>query len=130
MQQPSRRTVVRAAVVAAGAFALRGSGSAEALTPRAAPTRLRRGVFRPHVGTSFVLRAGRTTQRAVLVGIEDHPRQLGHDSRFSLEFRVVGRGRPAEGVYTVSHPKLRAFDLYVVPVGAPAAGALEAVVNV
>lgn len=132
MHQGSRRAFLRGAVLATAVIAVPGTaGAADALSLRAGPTRLRRGVFLPHVGTSFVLTAADGTRvRAVLLEVDDLMRSRGHETRFGLTFRVVGRARPGDGTYVVRHPRLRAFDLYAGAVGPAAAGVLEAVVNV
>lgn len=126
----SRRAFLRGAVLTAAAVTLPGaSGAATALSVVASPTRLRRSVFVPHVGTSFVLTGGGDTHRAVLTEVSDSTRAKGHATRFGLTFELVGRARPADGTYTVSHPALRPFELYVGAIGPRAAGLLEAVVG-
>lgn len=126
---PSRRTVLRGAVVAAAAAALPTAlpRAAGALTARLGPTLLRRGVFRPHVGTSFLLTSGSESTLATLVAVGDD--RIPGETRFSLLFEMADGARPADGIFAVSHPLLRAVDLYVGAVGDPAAGRYEAVVN-
>ncbi|HEX8003638.1 MAG TPA: hypothetical protein VF519_13180 [Mycobacteriales bacterium] len=131
MHDTSRRTLLRAAVFGAVTVAVPGvaAGRASALSVASSPTRLRRRVFVPHVGTSFLLTSGRATYRAILTEVSDSTRAAGHDRRFGLTFRIAGAARPADGTYAVTHPHLRAFDLYVGAVGKPERGLYEAVVN-
>lgn len=128
MEQPSRRTLLRGAVLAAAAVSLPLglAGSASGLAAGLGATRLRRGVFLPHVGTSFLLTLGAAGHLAELVAVSDPGRPA--ETRFSLVFRVTG-ARPADGIYSVSHPRLKAFDLYVGAIGDPALGLYEAVVD-
>ncbi|MDT4922678.1 MAG: hypothetical protein QOG01_391 [Pseudonocardiales bacterium] len=128
MDQPSRRAVLRLAVVGAAgaAFPVVLAQPAGALS-RLGPTRLRREVFRPHVGSTFRLGLGLRAPALRLVRIDDlGPRDHGAATRFSLVFETGSR--PAAGTYTVRHRWLRPFRLYVGPSGGTP-GRYEAVVN-
>ncbi|HEU0130074.1 MAG TPA: hypothetical protein VFQ85_03680 [Mycobacteriales bacterium] len=127
--QPSRRSVLRAAVMLAAAAStpLLGAQRAFSLAPGEGGA-LRRSAFRPHVGSSFALAASGVTYRAKLVKVADvRTAARGHEKKFRLMFDVRGSG-PGAGTYRFSHPSYGAVDLFVSPVGAEA-GAYEAVVD-
>lgn len=129
MDQPSRRSVLRAAVLATAAIAVPGLASRQAagVSAGATPTRLRRREFTPLVGTTFLLGAGPAQVAARLRSVGDLSRRTaGNDGRFSLLFEIPAA--PAEGIYAMRHAVLRTFDLFVTPV-AGRAGLYEAVVN-
>lgn len=128
MEQPSRRSVLRLAVVAAASAAVpvAFAGPAGGAVMPARRTALRRSVFRPHVGSAFRLVRNGRTYRARLAGIGDLTRSAGSDRLFSLAFDVAG-GPPA-GTYRLHHARLAAFDLYLGPVGQRATS-YEAVVS-
>lgn len=130
MEQPSRRAILRAAVVVAASVAAPAAlvSPAAAAPRRFVRTQLRRRVFRPHVGTPFRLSAGDRAYRAVLTAVVDDPTRPA-ETRFSLRFAMAGGARPADGVYRVTHPSLRPFALYVGAIGQRDDGAYEAVVN-
>lgn len=130
MEQPSRRAVLRAAVLASAVVAVPGvmASGASGASLATFPTRLRRSVFTPQVGTTFLLVQGRRTYPAVLVAVGDvTARDRGHESRFSLLFRVPDM--PPEGIYAVSNARLREADLFVASVGPRSGMVYEAVVN-
>ncbi|HVF06433.1 MAG TPA: hypothetical protein VNA20_16450 [Frankiaceae bacterium] len=134
MEQPSRRAVLRAAVVGATTVAVPmllaapASAAPAKRRPPARPTRLRRRVFKPLAGSTFTLSAGTARHRAVLAAVVDDNGKVD-ERRFSLLFTVVGSARPVDGIYTVSHPNLRSFPLYVGSISRRADGWYEAVVN-
>jgi hypothetical protein len=119
MAKLSRRSVLRAGVVAAAAavpLAVSESGIA-AVAGGSMASGLRRATFRPHLRSSFTFVGGGTSYQAKLVDVGDvkaAPR--GHDARFRLLFRVTG-ARPAEGTYRVFHGRVAATDLFLAPVG-------------
>jgi hypothetical protein len=128
MDQPTRRSVLRLAVVAAvsAAVPVGLAGPAGAAVSPVRRTALRRGVFAPHVGSTFRLTRDGRTFRARLAGIADLTQAAGSDRRFSLAFDVAGA--PPAGIYRVRHARLAAFDLYLGPVGRKSSS-YEAVVS-
>jgi hypothetical protein len=114
----SRRTLLRAGVTVAASIAVPVLAAPAHGLAAVAPVRLRRREFRPHVGSRFVLVAGERTYGAKLVKIGDHDLARGHDARFTLLFDVPGAPLP-EGIYTLRHARLKAFDLFIAPVGSP-----------
>lgn len=134
MEQPSRRAVLRAAVLGATTVAVPvlladpAAAVPARRRPAARPTQLRRRVFAPLAGSTFTLALGTARHRAVLADVVD---DLGtvNERRFSLLFTIVGSARPVDGIYTVSHPSLRSFSLYVGSISRRADGWYEAVVN-
>lgn len=128
MEQPSRRSVLRLAVVAAASVAapVAFAGPAGAAVSPLRRTALRRSVFRPQVGSAFRLAGNGRTYSARLTGISDLARSAGSDRKFSLDFDVAGS--PPSGIYRVHHARLATFDLYLGPVGRRATS-YEAVVS-
>lgn len=122
----SRRTLLRGGIVTAAVASMPVSlsGSADGLVPSARPMRLRRRTFTPHVGETFRLSDGEHSFNATLVEVGDHSRQHGSDTRFTLTFRGGGG---EQGSYTLVHPMIKPFSLFLVPVGLKP-GLFEAVV--
>lgn len=128
MEQPSRRAVLRAAALASAVVAVPSVMASGAFgAPIAmAPTRLRRSVFTPQVGTRFLLVQGRRSFPALLTAVADVTAR-GDDRRFSLMFDIPDM--PPEGIYAVSNARLREVNLFVAPVGPRSGSVYEAVVN-
>lgn len=128
MAHPSRRSVLRTALVlAATSTPLVGAQRAFSFVAGQGGA-LRRSAFRPHVGATFLFGAGGVAYRAKLVKVADiRTAARGDDRAFRLLFRVRGDG-PGAGTYRFSHPRYGAVDLFVSPVGAKA-GVYEAVVH-
>jgi hypothetical protein len=119
MANPSRRSVLRAGVIAAAVAApLAASENVLAAVAGGMSSGLRRSTFVPHVKSSFALVGGGTKHKATLVKVGDLvAAPSGHEAKFRLLFRVKG-ARPAEGVYRLRHSHVAAMDLFVAPVGA------------
>ncbi|HWL35617.1 MAG TPA: hypothetical protein VNQ77_05435 [Frankiaceae bacterium] len=128
MAHPSRRSVLRTALVlAATSTPLVGAQRAFSFVAGQGGA-LRRAAFRPHVGATFSFASGGVTYRAKLVKVADlRNAARGDDRKFRLMFRVRGNG-PGQGTYRFSSPRYGAVDLFVSPVGAHA-GFYEAVVD-
>ena len=128
MAHPSRRSVLRTALVlAATSTPLVGAQRAVSFVAGQGGA-LRRTAFRPHVGATFRFASGGVTYRAKLVKVGDlRAAKRGHDSKFSLLFTVKGAG-PGAGTYRFAHPRYGTVELFVSPVGAKA-GVYEAVVD-
>ena len=118
MANPSRRSVLRAGVLAAAVAApLAASENVLAAVASNMASGLRRSTFVPHVKSSFALVGAGAKHKATLVKVGDLvAAPSGHDAKFRLLFRV--KGRPAEGTYRLRHSHVAAMDLFVAPVGA------------
>lgn len=129
MANPTRRSILRAGVVAAGMSVPLGAASRALSVVGAPPTAgLRRSTFRPHLGSSFDLAGPDGSYRLVLTevgNLKSAPR--GHERKFSLLFKAGG-ARPEGGTYRVSHGAIGAMHLFVSPVG-KSGDLYEAVVN-
>jgi len=132
----SRRELLgRGGGVAAAALTARllGRPVANALAPsRHGP--LTYAQFAGQIGTWFDLGAqGKVVRVRLLEATPHSPRR--QDGRpitgeaFSLLFGDAPKGASLNGTYTVRHRALGSFSLFVAPVGRPAAGRFEAVVN-
>jgi hypothetical protein len=119
MANPSRRSVLRAGVIAAAAAGpLAATQNVFAAVAGSMSSGLRRSTFAPHVKSSFRLVGAGATHHAKLVSVGDLlAARSGHDTKFRLLFRVSG-SRPAEGTYRLRHGRIAAMDLFVAPVGA------------
>jgi hypothetical protein len=142
----SRRQILRyggiGALVAAGAAA--GLAVADAVGGPTAPSANRRSAgiplpghreleqatFESLVGTNFVLRAPGGSQKVSLVSVKPHATaRPGTGECFSLFF-TAPHDAAASGSYTLSHPALGKFGMFLSPVGLPSVGQrYEAVVN-
>lgn len=128
MAKPTRRSILRAGVVAAGMSVPLGTATRALSVVAGAAAGLRRSTFQPHVGSAFTLEDADGSYRAVLTDLSDlKTARRGHDRKFSLLFTVTG-ARPAGGTYRLSHAKIPAMNLFVTPVGS-AGDLYEAVVN-
>lgn len=119
MAKPTRRSVLRAGVVAAAAAVpLAAAQQGMAVVAGGMTSGLRRSTFKPHVRSTFTLVGAGGTHEAVLTKVGDlKATRRGHDRKFHLLFRVTG-SRPAEGTYRLRHSRVAAMDLFVSPVGA------------
>lgn len=128
MAKPTRRSVLRAGVLAVAAAApLGGAQQALSVVAGGMASGLRRSTFAPHRRTAFTLSDGGGSYRAVLTEIGDHTKSTrGHEKKFRLLFQVSGA--PPAGTYRLSHGAVRAMDLFVTPVGSTG-GLYEAVVD-
>lgn len=119
MANPSRRSVLRAGVLAAAVAApLAASENVLAAVASNMSSGLRRSTFVPHVKSSFALVGGGAKHKATLVSVSDLVAgPSGHDAKFRLLFRVKG-SRPEGGTYRLRHGRVAAMDLFVAPVGA------------
>lgn len=118
MANPSRRTVLRAGVVAAAAAVpLAATQNAMSVVAGGMASGLRRSTFKPHLKSSFTLVGPNGSYRAKLVEVKDlATAPAGHDAKFRLLFKVRG-AKPGEGTYRVRHRAVSAMDLFVSPVG-------------
>lgn len=95
---------------------------------------LTRPLFAPHIGTTFTFSSPGAGAGLVLTGIEDDPfrREAGRaaEDAFALQFiGPPGQVLPQQ-IYTVEHPGIGQFDLFIVPVGRDVGGIrYEAVFN-
>lgn len=118
---------VGAALAAVPALAWLGGGDG-------APEFLRRSTFDPLVGSAFVLTAPNGQTIGVrLASVENPPgarRGPPREQAFSLLFRGERRAGAEQGSYRIAHPRLRPFELFVVPVGRGVHGqTYQAIVN-
>ena len=128
MANPSRRSVLRAGVVAAAAAVpLAATQNAMSVVAGGMASGMRRSTFKPHLKSSFTLVGPNGSYRAKLVEVKDLAgAPAGHDTKFRLLFRVRG-AKPAEGTYRVRHRSVAAMDLFVAPVGG--ADAYEVIID-
>ena len=88
----------------------------------AAPGELVRSTFVPHVNGTFTVHVGPLQRIATrLVAIEDLPgaahAAADREGRFALFFDGPGAEALAQGTYSLEHPALGTFPLFLVPVG-------------
>jgi hypothetical protein len=83
----------------------------------------------PLVGSAFLIRrSAASALRVKLVSATPLPSDVGE--AFSLTFQGHGNAKLGQETYTIEHPRLGAFPLFLVPVGAARRGqSFEAVVN-
>ncbi len=128
----TRRSLLRGGGVAAGAWLVAhpALSFATALTDPAAPAYLRRSSYAGLVGSGFTP-AGTDGATLTLTSVGDlgDPALAGADDAFSLIFTgpVDALG---QDTYTLAHPSLGSFSMFVVPVGEPTASAsYQAIIN-
>ena len=128
MAHPSRRSVLRAALLLSAASSpVLGAQRAFSVVAGQGGA-LRRSAFRPHLGATFRFAADGVTYRAKLVKVADvRTAARRHETKFRLMFDVAGGG-PGAGTYRFAHRAYGAVDRVGSPVGAEA-GAYEAVVD-
>jgi hypothetical protein len=93
------------------------------------PRYLRLATYLPLIGTTFRIQRQKAPSLSVkLVSATRLPNDLGES--FSLIFRGHRNAKLAQETYTIAHPRLGEFQLFLVPVGQAAKGQrFQAVVN-
>jgi hypothetical protein len=93
------------------------------------PRYLKLATYLPLVGSTFKIRRSQAPSLSVkLVSAERLPNEIGES--FSLIFRGHRNARLVQETYTIAHPRLGDFPLFLVPVGQEAKGqSFQAVVN-
>jgi hypothetical protein len=93
------------------------------------PHYLRLSTYVPLVGSAFRIHRSQARPLSVkLVSATRLPSEAGES--FSLIFRAHGNAKLGQETYTLEHPRLGEFPLFLVPVGAPLKGQdFQAVVN-
>jgi hypothetical protein len=84
------------------------------------PRHLRLATYVPLVGSTF--RIHRQQARPLSVKLVSATRLPSEGESFSLIFRGHGNAKLGQQIYTLEHPRLGEFPLFVVPVGRPAKG--------
>lgn len=124
--------------VGPAAKAVAGNGKPAAESTDAAPAGggsvrgpgyLRLATYVPLVGSTFRIHRSPARPLSVkLVSATRLPSEAGES--FSLIFRGHGNAKLGQETYTLEHPRLGEFPLFLVPVGAPVKGQdFQAVVN-
>ena len=92
------------------------------------PRHLRLSTYEPLVGSSFVVqRPGTTPLRVTLASATVLPSQ---GESFSLIFTGRGNAKLPQETYTIQHPRLGSFPLFVVPIGSAGKGrSFQVIVN-
>ena len=93
------------------------------------PRYLRHATYVPLVGSTFKIHRSQARPLSVkLVSATRLPSDAGES--FSLIFRGHGNAKLEQQIYTIEHPRLGEFPLFLVPVGRPLKGQdFQAVVN-
>jgi hypothetical protein len=93
------------------------------------PRYLRLATYVPLVGSTFRIHRSKAPSLSVkLVSATRLPSEVGES--FSLIFRGHRNAKLAQETYTIAHPRLGEFQLFLVPVGRAAKGqSFQAVVN-
>jgi hypothetical protein len=99
--------------------------------PQPGAQELRRETFQPLVGSTFTLRTANGTQDVVLTAVKPHKTARTEKGEcFSLLFSVPAKGAVESGTYSMAHPALGTFGMFVSAVGQRGADRrYEAVVN-
>lgn len=127
---------VAALVLGAGPAARAAAGSpgpaatdARSVAPRVrGPRYLRLATYVPLVGSTFQIH--REGSSPLSVKLVSATRVEGVGESFSLIFRAHGNAKLGQETYTVTHPNVGTFPLFLVPVGRAASGRdIQAVVN-
>jgi hypothetical protein len=86
------------------------------------------GTFEPHVGETFEVTPsmGGDTIELTLSSVEESPHARPDHPAFSLFFRAPDPDPQPQQIFTLRHPELREFNLFLVPVGPQE---YEAVIN-
>jgi hypothetical protein len=77
---------------------------------------LTRDLFAPHLGSVFRVQAGAATVDLTLAFVSEL-RSSPRAQAFSIEFRGPVTAALPQGEYRFEHPKIGAFQLFIVPVG-------------
>lgn len=81
--------------------------------------------FEPHIGTTFALQLNETEDLALeltQVSVSEHATPKMERRSFSLVFRSRLRGHAPQRIYSLVHPALGTFELFLVPIGPDAIG--------
>lgn len=128
-----------AAVVLGGGSAARAVAGNSAATPKDAasadsrkvrgPRHLRLATYVPLVGSAFRIHRSPSSSLGVkLVSATRLPSEVGES--FSLIFQGHGNAKLGQETYTIEHPSVGTFPLFLVPVGPARRGqSFEAVIN-
>lgn len=147
MDEPLQRSMSRTGLLKLGAAAavvlgVGPAGRALAGTPATAtegavpagrsvrsPRHLRLATYVPLVGSTFLVRRPQSSSlRVKLTSATRLESDVGES--FSLIFQGHGNAKLGQETYTIEHPRLGAFPLFLVPVGPARRGqSFEAVVN-
>lgn len=125
---PAARLLTQGGSAAAPATELPATQVPTAGATVRSPRHLRLSTYEPLVGSSFVVqRPGTAPLRVTLASATALP-SLGES--FSLIFTARGNARLPQLTYTIQHPRLGSFPLFVVPVGSAGKGrSFQAIVN-
>jgi hypothetical protein len=98
-------------------------------SPVRSPPYLRLATYTPLVGSAFVIhRSAAPSLKVKLVSATRLPTEVGES--FSLMFRGHGNAKLGQETYTIEHPRVGTFPLFLVPVGPGRNGqSFEAVIN-
>jgi hypothetical protein len=126
------------AVVLGGGSAARAVAGSTAAVPKSvapaggravrSPRHLRLATYVPLVGSAFRIHRSSSSLGVELVSATRLPSEVGES--FSLIFRGHGNAKLGQETYTIEHPRLGAFPLFLVPVGQGRKGqSFQAIVN-
>ncbi len=124
MAELTRRTLVGAGATALVVTGVGGGAEAAPLRRGSGP--LKRGDYAAAVGTVFVARRDGRSHRFRLTHVADAGGRGRRQDRFLLVFEPVRGARPDDGIFLLTHRKLRDHHLFVSALGPDA---LQAVVN-
>jgi hypothetical protein len=115
--------------VASDTVAEKTGGAATAGRSVRSPRYLRLATYVPLVGTTFrIHRQKAPTLSVKLISATRLPNEIGES--FSLVFRGHRNAKLEQETYTIAHPRLGEFQLFLVPVGQAAKGqSFQAIVN-
>ena len=92
------------------------------------PRHLRLATYVPLVGSAFRIHRSKSSLGVKLVSATQLPSDVGES--FSLIFKGHGNAKLGQETYTIEHPRLGAFPLFLVPVGQARTGqSFQAIVN-
>jgi hypothetical protein len=114
--------------VAESSGAESGTATSGGATRVRGPRHLRLATYLPLVGTTF--RIHREGSSPLQVDLASATRVEGVGESFSLIFRAHGNAKLGQEIYTLEHPSLGKFPLFLVPVGRATKGRdIQAIVN-
>jgi hypothetical protein len=118
-----------ARAVASGTVAESDGGTVATGRSVRSPRHLRLATYVPLVGSTFRIRRSQSSSLQVkLVSATRLPSEVGES--FSLIFRGHGNAKLGQETYTIGHPRLGEFPLFLVPVGPARRGQdFQAIVN-
>jgi hypothetical protein len=76
-------------------------------------------LFRPHLNTSFSVRSGDLAPARFVLAKVPERAVTRNVEQFSLIFHSAPDTALPQGTHSFHHPSLGAFDLFIVPIGAP-----------